>query len=103
MWKEDHIKRACRSQNKAPSTTVGEQARRQPVHLSKEDTVAAPQEYTLYPFQDPATRPLKTTVKVEDQDLIMEVDTGASVNAISEATGGSSGRHNLFRHFIRLM
>ena len=58
------------------------------MHLSEKDTVAAPQEYTLYPLQDPATRHLKTAVKAEDQDLIMEVDTAASVTAISEATGG---------------
>ena len=84
--KKGYIKRACRSQNKVPSVTVGEQARRQPVHLTEEGTVAAPQEYTLYPLQDPATRPLKTTVQVEDQDLTMEVDTGASVTIISKAT-----------------
>ena len=86
--KKGHIKRACRSQNKVPSAPVGEQVRRQPVHLTEEGTVAALQEYTLYPLQDPATRPLKTTVQVEGQDLTMEVDTGASVTVISEATRG---------------
>ena len=86
--KKGHIKRAFRSQNKVPSATVGEQIRREPVHLTEEGTVAALQEYTLYPLQDPATRPLKATVQVEDQDLTMEVDTGASVTVISEATRG---------------
>ena len=36
----------------------------------------------------PSHRPLKTAVKEEDQNLIMEVDTGASVTVISEATWG---------------
>ena len=40
----------------------------------------------MYPLQDPATRHLKTTVKIKGQVLIMEVDTGASVTIISEAT-----------------
>ena len=56
------------------------------MHLTEEGTVAAPQEYTLYPLQGSATRPLKTTVQVEDQDLTMEVETGASVTIISKAT-----------------
>ena len=47
------------------------------MHLTEEDAVAAPQEHILYPLQDRATRPLKTTLKVEDQDLTMDVDTGA--------------------------
>ena len=58
------------------------------MHLTEEDTVTALQEYILYPLQDLATKPLKTTVKVEDQELIMEVDTGASVTIINEATLG---------------
>ena len=90
--KKGHIKRACRSQSKVPSATGGEQPQRQAVHLAKEDTVTTPpelQEYTLYPLHDLATRPLKATVEVEDQELIMEVDTGASVTVISEATLGS--------------
>ena len=84
--KKGPVNWACKSQNKVPSAMVGEQARRQPVHLTEEGTVAAPQEYTLYPLQDPATRALKTTVQVEDQDLTMEVDTGASVTIISQDT-----------------
>ena len=55
------------------------------MHLTEEGTVAAPQEYTLYPLQGSATRLLKTTVQV-DQDLTMEVDTDASVTIISKAT-----------------
>ena len=42
----------------------------------------------MYTLQDPVTRPWKTTVRVADHDLIMEVDTGTSVTVISEATLG---------------
>ena len=69
-----------------PKPDQDEQASRQPVHLTKEDTLTEPQEYTLYPVQDQATSPLKTIENVEDQNLTMEVDTGASVTIISEAT-----------------
>ena len=86
--KKDHKKLTCRSQTKVPRGTVGEQVQRQPVHQTEVDTVTALQEYILYPLQATATRLLKTTVKVEDQDLIMEVDTGASVTILSEATQG---------------
>ena len=86
--KKDHNKLTCRSQTKVPRATVGEQVQRQPMHLTEVDTVTALQEYILYPLQATATRLLKTTVKVEDQGRIMEVDTGASVTIISEATRG---------------
>ena len=42
----------------------------------------------MYALQDPATRPWKTTVRVADHDLIMEVDSGTSVTVISEDTLG---------------
>ena len=38
----------------------------------------------MYALQDPATRPWKTTVRVGDHDLIIEVYTGTSVTVISE-------------------
>ena len=57
------------------------------MHLTEEDTVAAPQEYTLYRLQTPATRPLRNT-EGGDQDLTMEVNTGPSVTVISGATRG---------------
>lgn len=59
------------------------------MHRTQEDTLTETQEYMLYPLQDRTTQPLQATVKVEDQDLIMEVDTGASVTVVSEAMMGS--------------
>lgn len=40
----------------------------------------------VVPSEDPASKLLQTTVKIGDSDLLMEVDTGASVTVISEAT-----------------
>ena len=59
----------------------------QPVHRNEEETPTETPEYMMYPLQEPAARPLKPTVKVEDHH-VMEVDTGASVTVISQATPG---------------
>lgn len=40
----------------------------------------------MYPLENSATRPWMTTVRVADHNLNMELDTGASVTVISEAT-----------------
>ena len=58
------------------------------MHRTEEEALTETQEYMMYSLQEPAAKPLKATVKVEDHDLIMEVDTGASVTAVSEATLG---------------
>ena len=46
------------------------------------------QGYTLCPVKDPASKPMWAAVKTEDRDLLMDVDNGASVTVISEATLG---------------
>ena len=45
-------------------------------------------EYMLHPVKDPASTLLQTAVKIEDWDLLMTADTGASVMVISEAMLG---------------
>ena len=62
------------------------------MHITEEDKPDQAQEYTLYPIQDPAAKPLQTTVMVEVREILMEVNTGTSVTVISEATLGSMGR-----------
>ena len=57
------------------------------MHINEEETPTETQEYMMYLLQEPAARPLKPTVKVEDHH-VMEVDTGASVTVISQATPG---------------
>ncbi len=43
-------------------------------------------EYTLFKVIDQQSKPLRTTLKVDEKDLLMEVNTGASVSLISETT-----------------
>ena len=42
--------------------------------------------YTLYAVRSDSTAPINTTVKINTAKLQMEVDTGASLSLISEAT-----------------
>ena len=93
--KKGHIKRACRSRSKTSPTLVSTQGTNQPVYRTEEETLIETQEYRIYPLQDPATRPWKTTVRVTGHDVIMEVDTETSVTLASEATLGVSGLCNL--------
>ena len=86
--KKGHIKRACRSRLKTSPTLASAQGMTQPVHRTEEETLIETQEYRIYPLQDPATRPWKTTVRVAGHDVIMEVDTEISVTVVSEATLG---------------
>ena len=44
------------------------------------------QEYSLYPVRGPAVSPLQTMVTIEGKVIPMEVDTGASITVVSEAT-----------------
>ena len=51
-------------------------------HMLTEDT----DEYSLYNLTGSPVQPLMVSVKVNNVDLKMELDTGASVSIISEAT-----------------
>ena len=75
-------------QVKHSQTSASAKGMSQPVHRTEEEIPTKPQEYIMYPLQEPAARPFKTTVKVEDHDLVMEVDMDASVTVISQATLG---------------
>ena len=55
-------------------------------HRAQQDTPNDPSEYTLYPVTRPNAKPWQTFISVEDHNLLMEVDTGAAVTVISEAT-----------------
>ena len=54
----------------------------QATHVLTEDT----DEYSLYNLIGSTVQPLAVTVKVNNVDLKMELDTGASVSIISKAT-----------------
>ena len=79
--KRGHIKKVCRSN---PMTAQSSQHR--PVHRAQQDIPDDPSEYTLYPVTRQNAKPWQTFISVEDHNLLMEVDTGAAVTMISEAT-----------------
>ena len=80
--KKGHIWKVCRSRNRSARPS----GQGKPVHRTQEDNPDQAQAYTLYSIRDPAAKPLQTTVTVEDREILMEVDTGASVTVISKAT-----------------
>ena len=82
--KVGHIVRMCRSKPKQDNPPG--KSRGLPTH--KVEEASPPEEYTLYPVvdQDAPSTPLKTAVTLDGKVLDMEVDTGASLSLISEAT-----------------
>ena len=45
----------------------------------------------MYPVTGPNAKPWQTPISVEDHNLVMEVDTGAAVMVVSEATFNQVG------------
>ena len=80
--KKGHIARACR--NKASTKELRPQ-RKSTQHTTHNVTEYS-EDYTMYNLTGVSIKPLKVTVKVNNADLDMEVDTGASVSIISEDT-----------------
>ena len=80
--KKGHIKKVCRSKPMAAQSP----SQNKPVHRAAQDVSDYPSEYTLYPVTKPDAQPWQTSISVQDRNLLMEVDTGAAVTVISEAT-----------------
>ena len=83
--KKGHIAKVCRSKLR------GVPPKRAPqwgqAHLIDEEPDEEPDAvYTLYAVRSDSTAPINTTVKINTAKLQMEVDTGASLSLISEAT-----------------
>ena len=66
--------------------TKKREKKEQQTHTVEEAT--PPEEYTLYPViqQQSASAPLRSMVKLDEKELSMEVDTGASLSLMSETT-----------------
>ena len=90
--KKGHITPACRSkpQNKSVPPVSRPKTRYHDTHLvqhEKNDTMdSESEEYHLFKLNEPSSNPIEATVNVEDKPLTMELDTGAAVSIISEAT-----------------
>ena len=79
--KKGHIAKVCKSKKAGSSWGASKTA------LKVQDSVdVADLEYTLYPVSDQHAKPVLTTVRVDEKELCMEVDAGASVLLVSEET-----------------
>ena len=90
--KKGHIAPACRSKPKNKSVPHGSRpkTRYHDTHLvqhEKNDTMdSESKEFHLFKLNEPSSNPVEVTINVEDKPLTMELDTGAVVSIISEAT-----------------
>ena len=90
--KKGHIAPACRSkpQNKSVPPVSRPKTRYHDTHLvqhEKNDTMdSESEEFHLFKLNAPSSNPIEVTVNVKDKPLTMELDTGAAVSIISEAT-----------------
>ena len=88
--KKGHISRVCRSKAR-----VQPKQESKPVHVAEEfPSPDDSPEYFLYPVRASSVSPLQTTVTINNKDVHMEVDTGASLMVISENTVAKIWRPN---------
>ena len=74
-----HIKRACTTVN--PRSTPVSNVK----HVSEMDTTAE-HEYPLFTLLTSHTPPLTISIKINEKQVLMELDTGAAVSLVSEDT-----------------
>ena len=86
--KTGHIAPVCRSKPKQrPKTEV--KPKKQGTNLVQEETTESDsdsEKFYLYKFKEAKSSPIQVSLKVEGIPLTMELDTGAAVSIISEAT-----------------
>ena len=93
--KRGHIARVCHnSQIKLPSNRQGQPSRSGSLHQISQAQEAPEDDstdevYALYNLPGSRTKPIQAVVGIGNQDLLMEVDTGASLSIISEKTYSS--------------
>ena len=89
--KQGHIAKACRSKVKNLSKTKGgkkhSQGSSQHAHqLSVEDSQGEEESYALFKLSSPRAEPIHVTMTMDEAEVTMEVDTGASISVMSEHT-----------------
>ena len=90
--KRGHIARVCH--NSQPSNRQGQPSRSGSLHQISQAQEAPEDDstdevYALYNLPGSRTKPIQAVVGIGNQDLLMEVDTGASLSIISEKTYSS--------------
>ena len=96
--KKGHIAPVCRTKHhKRTNTASGRIKKPFTANVVNEDSIDTTEsdsdEHYLFKLRESSSHPMEVTVTVEDKPLVMEVDTGAAVSIISEAT-----RTKLFPH-----
>ena len=85
--KKGHIAKVCKSKKAGSSLGQrGNKSSKAALKVQDSVDVADTLEYTLFPVSDQQAKPVLMTVWVDGKELCMEVDTGASVSLVSEAT-----------------
>ena len=89
--KKDHIAPVCRTKlQKRTSTASGRIKKPFTPNVVNKDSIDATDsdgdEHYLFKLRESSSHPMEVTVTVEEKPLVMEVDTGATVSIISEAT-----------------
>lgn len=81
-----HIARACRSRKRNQSTTQQNKSPPPNTNPVREKEETEDEVYTMFPLRTKKYKPIYVTVQVNDVPLQMEVDTGATLSVIGEAT-----------------
>ena len=80
--KKGHIARVCRSKLSVQEPHPPRKLTPRATHVVTEDSL----DYSMYNLTGTSIKSLKLIVTVDSKELVMEVDTGASVSIISEET-----------------
>ena len=80
--KKGHIARVCKSKLSALEPRPPHKLMPRATHVVTEDSL----DYSMYNLTGTSIKPLKVTVTVDNEELVIEVDTGALVSIISEET-----------------
>ena len=80
--KKGHIARVCRSKSRSLEPRPPHKSTQRTTHVVTEDS----EDYAMYSLTGTSVKPLKVTVSVDNSELEMEVDTGASMSIISKET-----------------
>ena len=82
--KKGHLAKMCR--NRRDPTTTGKSTTKGMHQVTLDEDGTQDDVYRMYNLLGPQTNPIQVTVSIENQDVLMEVDTGASLSVISETT-----------------
>jgi hypothetical protein len=84
--KKCYLARVCRSKNKHDKEEAPAKPNTQSMTSEEAPEQISQGEYTMFPLRKECYAPIYVTLTINNAPLTMEVDTGASLTVISEAT-----------------